>query len=634
MIKIRKEDESLDAPILAHLRYYCLEHKCYIVLGGLGGFGLELIDWLIQHGARNLVLTSRTGIKNGYQRSKVTLWQSCGVNIQIIIANDSSKNEDCTSILKFAEEQGPVDAIFNLAVVLKNCVFKHQMPQTFEDSFVSKAWTTKKMDELSRKICPQLRHFVVFSSVSCGKGNAGQSNYGMANSVMERICERRMKEGLHSLAIQWGAIGDVGLVADLQKVDKKFVIEGTLQQEISSCLNTLEVFLLQDRPIVSSMIVAEKKKDSDRATNPLEAVAKNMGLKDLNIIAPNISLAELGMDSMMAVEIQQMLQKEFDILLTAQDIRNLNFAKLGKLINTVEKEKTYNGTEADTNNLNLKAVTRKLNDSDLSSDIYVELTTKRKIPESEIFLIPGIDGTASVYKCIESKIKFPTICLQHTVLNMPGVTHSIMESAAYLLPHVLRKMKNQKKFLIVGYSFGSLIAIELARLLEARNFSGRLILIDGAPNLIKILIEKFFNNSSQQELQNDVLCRLLELYIESSNEMLALELNKCNAWEEKLEVFIQFSKEINMLTAKNKKILCSTIYDHIIAIQNYNISTLPRLKSSIILLKPTLATITFIEEDYGLYKVTESAVQIYYVEGTHETIMNNEKIASFINEAL
>lgn len=50
---------------------------------------------------------------------------------------------------------------------------------------------------------------MVFSSVSCGRGNAGQTNYGMANSVMERICERRRSLGYPALAIQWGAIGDV-----------------------------------------------------------------------------------------------------------------------------------------------------------------------------------------------------------------------------------------------------------------------------------------------------------------------------------------------------------------------------------------------------------------------------------------
>ncbi|KDQ71496.1 Fatty acid synthase [Zootermopsis nevadensis] len=64
-------------------------------------------------------------------------------------------------------------------------------------------------------MCPHLRHFVMFSSVSCGHGNAGQTNYGMNNSVMERICDARVRDGLPGLAVQWGAVGDVGLVAEI-----------------------------------------------------------------------------------------------------------------------------------------------------------------------------------------------------------------------------------------------------------------------------------------------------------------------------------------------------------------------------------------------------------------------------------
>ena len=52
----------------------------------------------------------------------------------------------------------------------------------------------------------------MFSSIVSGRGNAGQINYGFANSSMERICERRTADGLHGLAVQWGAIGDVGMI--------------------------------------------------------------------------------------------------------------------------------------------------------------------------------------------------------------------------------------------------------------------------------------------------------------------------------------------------------------------------------------------------------------------------------------
>lgn len=52
-------------------RYYCDSQKSYIITGGLGGFGLELADWLFKRGARILILTSRNGIKTGYQASRI-----------------------------------------------------------------------------------------------------------------------------------------------------------------------------------------------------------------------------------------------------------------------------------------------------------------------------------------------------------------------------------------------------------------------------------------------------------------------------------------------------------------------------------------------------------------------------------
>jgi len=85
-----------------------------------------------------------------------------------------------------------------------------------------------------------------------------------------------------------------------------------------------------------------------------------------------------------------------------------------------------------------------------------------------------------------------------------------------------------------------------------------------------------------------------------------LDLDKQNTWEEKLDVIASasFVKETNTLTVSNGILLITTIYDHIIAIQNYEeSSSLPRLKLPITLLKPTLQLALIEEEDYGLRKV-------------------------------
>ena len=62
---------------------------------------------------------------------------------------------------------------------------------------------THNLDTVTRELCNKtLDWFVAFSSISSGRGNAGQSNYGFGNSVMERICEKRNKEGLPGSAMK------------------------------------------------------------------------------------------------------------------------------------------------------------------------------------------------------------------------------------------------------------------------------------------------------------------------------------------------------------------------------------------------------------------------------------------------
>ncbi|KAG7203853.1 hypothetical protein KM043_017907 [Ampulex compressa] len=278
LLQIHESEASLDAPIPALPRFNCLCDRSYLIIGGLGGFGLELADWLVLRGAKYLILVSRNGITNGYQRARTELWKSYGVELLVIVGLDLSTVKDCEFLLMSAEKKAPVDGIFNVAVVLKDNICTKQTPESFEESFKPKAWATKRLDEVSRKLCPMLRHFVVFSSISCGRGNAEQTNYGMSNSVMERICEKRVEEGFPGLAIQWGAVGQVGLLADLERDDKTIVIGGTLQQSIFSCLKVLDELLLQqEAPIVASMVVAEKRTGRNDPNSIVNTVLNIMG---------------------------------------------------------------------------------------------------------------------------------------------------------------------------------------------------------------------------------------------------------------------------------------------------------------------------------------------------------------------
>lgn len=62
------------------------------------------------------------------------------------------------------------------------------------------------------------------------------------------------------VAVQWGAIGDVGLVIDEMGGSNETVIGGTLPQRMPSCMEAMDYFLQVPHPVVASMILAEKRK--------------------------------------------------------------------------------------------------------------------------------------------------------------------------------------------------------------------------------------------------------------------------------------------------------------------------------------------------------------------------------------
>ncbi|XP_069677436.1 fatty acid synthase-like isoform X2 [Periplaneta americana] len=506
MLQIRPEEEDdrkLVVPtqlfLQASPRYLCNSHCTYVIAGGLGGFGLELVDWLVLRGARKLVLNSRSGPKTGYQSSRVKTWRSYEATV-VSSRSDITTKEGVRTLLSEANRLGPVDAIFNLAVELRDALLDNQTEEDFIASARPKAHATLYLDELSREMCPQLRHFVVFSSVSCGRGNAGQTNYGMSNSIMERICEGRVRDGFPGLAVQWGAVGEVGLVAEMQEDNTEIVIGGTLPQKIASCLEELDGFMLQSCPVVASMVVAEKRTGSGDGGNIVDCVSNILGIRDLKTVSLHSTLAELGMDSMMAIEIKQALEREYEVFLTAQEIRNLTFARLAELNLAIAETQASreNSEEASTIDPEepldgLQLFLRVIGDEKTAahpilrlpsaSGISNDLTDEMKAGPL-LFMVPGIEGMASVLEPLALNLKYQTFCLQMGYIDMGS---SIQDMAKALLPHICCRLTPGASFNLLGYSFGGLLAMEMALELEERGLEGHLYLLDSSPEMMKSL---------------------------------------------------------------------------------------------------------------------------------------------------
>lgn len=93
--------------------------KAYVIIGGLGGFGLELANWLTERGATKLVLVSRSGITTGYQDLCVRRWREQGVVVETP-KGDVTTIPGATAVFKSIAAIGPVGGIFNLAMVSRN----------------------------------------------------------------------------------------------------------------------------------------------------------------------------------------------------------------------------------------------------------------------------------------------------------------------------------------------------------------------------------------------------------------------------------------------------------------------------------------------------------------------------------
>ncbi|KAJ8962424.1 hypothetical protein NQ317_010395 [Molorchus minor] len=606
LVQVRKPDvgfEKLCKEFPCIPRYICDPEKTYVILGGLGGFGLELADWLVLRGAKKLVLASRKGISTGYQNMRTRIWTSYGTIVKISTADISSK-AGCKQLIEESQELGPVDAIFNLAMVLADAFLEDQTAEMFAACLAPKALATEYLDEITRELCPNLRQFVAFSSMLSGRGNAAQTNYGMANSVMERICERRRNEGYPALAIQWGAVGNVGLVAEMQGEKDKLDILGTFQQPISNCLQVLDTLLKQtDSAIVSS-------------------------LQDAKSVSFHATLTELGMDSITGVEIKQTLERDFDIFLTPNDFRTMTLAKLKER----QEEKVDQNRQNEQRGMTFLGLEDLIEDVELDADCckpYIPLKSDQLQNPStaKVLLFPGIQGIAKIYQRFVKRLRADIIGMQYMY---DCKEQTIAEMAQSLLPYVEDHLTKDKPFNILTYSFGTVIALEVVSLLESQGYTGTILCIDGAPLLMKEMM-KNVNRENDQVVETAIISHLLTFRVPAdvvSNNQAAIF--KCATWKERLQKGADVLKQHTGHGDTLDEQFTTGIYARVKALKGYSPSY-GKLRSTVKLLKPTQEMVKDLPEDYDLSEWFENPVEIQTFDGSHMTILEDEKLIDFIN---
>merc|ERR1719330_1571638 len=176
----------------------------HIITGGLGGFGMELAGWLLQCGASQVVLTSRSGLRTSWQRFRYSsLVSAHGRNAVTISTLDVCDASQAAQLIAESKVLGEVRGVWHSAMVLKDTLFKNMSQADWDAVHDSKVTALVNLDRASQEAGLELDSFVAFSSVSSLLGNMGQSNYAWANNACERLVEERRRRNLPGTAVQW-----------------------------------------------------------------------------------------------------------------------------------------------------------------------------------------------------------------------------------------------------------------------------------------------------------------------------------------------------------------------------------------------------------------------------------------------
>lgn len=316
----------------------------YLVTGGLGGFGLEIAKWMAQEGARHLALVGRSGAKTEAAKNGVAALERLGVSVKVICA-DIGKEADVVSMLdNIATTMPPLRGIMHAAAVLDDALLTNLDESRMRKVALPKAhgaWLLHK-----HTLDLPLDSFVLFSSVSALMGNPGQGNYVAANVFLDSLAAYRRALGRPATSVNWGALAEVGMVAQDRVVSEQLARIGINAIRPADACKALASALWDDRTQLGFMdmdwakwsqfnsassaipslayVVGAKAEGKNAEAGKIRAVLLSVDPGDraemlalmvaelvsetmhlpANKIDINMPLSDMGIDSLMAVELQ------------------------------------------------------------------------------------------------------------------------------------------------------------------------------------------------------------------------------------------------------------------------------------------------------------------------------------------
>ncbi len=330
----------------------------YLVTGGLGGVGRAIAGWLGAQGAGHLVLCGRSEWQ-GALPPELEALQQAGVTLKLFSCDVADAERLQWLLAEIDGTMPPLAGVIHAAGVLDDGMLLHQSWQRFESVYAPKTEGTWNLHRQTRD--RQLDFFVCFSSASALLGAPGQSNYAAANAYMDALMAYRHGQGLPGVSIDWGPWASVGMAASMGERERKrsadagwgaidlesgLDILGRLLNSDAASVGVLPLhwgkfftafhkggvpaFLKAWEPAGQAEQVGSRSSTSNAKADILAApedereeklgayvagvVGALLGHADID---PQRGFSEMGMDSLMGVELRELLQSGLGISLAS-----------------------------------------------------------------------------------------------------------------------------------------------------------------------------------------------------------------------------------------------------------------------------------------------------------------------------
>lgn len=204
--------------------------KTYLLVGGLGGLGRSLSQWMFRKGARKLAFLSRSGAKTSDAQASVEWLKIRGAQVTIFTADVTSQE----GVNKCIHSIGPkLGGIFQAAMVLKDIPLTQMSIDQWRACVYPKIRGAYNLHLAT--LNQDLDFFVCFSSCSAIIGAMAQANYAAANTYLDALMRHRRENGLTGFTMNVGRVGGIGVVAEsdnLEKIMDRLGYEAISEEEL------------------------------------------------------------------------------------------------------------------------------------------------------------------------------------------------------------------------------------------------------------------------------------------------------------------------------------------------------------------------------------------------------------------